>query len=262
MIALGELPGEHHLLVADAVGGGHLAERIELALVLRLAEAAERTPAHEGDAELRAVFERVLRIQIDRGILVLHGHEPVAEDIAGDVDLLDRRVRDARPAGHALVQQLLDGLAGLVVRHFRIGTVEVQQVDGVHAERLRGLLGVADQVFGLAVLAPGGHAVGEVAVMPDLGGDQHLVLRALPAVHRLAHQLLAGLLLAARAVVGPGGVDMTAAGVQRGMDGLDALGPAEVVLDGQGHLAQTDGRGVERPQIAMHHHNGCSFVDR
>ena len=53
----------------------------------------------------------------------------------------------------------------------------------------------------------------------------------------LAHQLFTGLFFAAGAVVGPSGVDVTAAGVQRGMQGFDADLVATIVFDGQRHFA-------------------------
>lgn len=152
----------------------------------------------------------------------MHGHELVAQNAARNVDLLDGGVGDTGLLRHALVHQLLDGFDGLVVRHLRIGAVEVQQVNGVHAERQCALLAATNQVLRATVHIPRGAAVGEVAEVAHLGGHQHLVLRPLPGLKGLAHQLFTGLFFAAGAVVGPSGVDVTAAGVQRGMQGFDA----------------------------------------
>lgn len=60
VIALGQFPSQHHTLIAHAMLGSHLAERVEQVLVVRVAIAAERAPAHEGEALLRAVFQRIL----------------------------------------------------------------------------------------------------------------------------------------------------------------------------------------------------------
>ena len=132
--------------------------------------------------------------------------------------------------------------------------MEVEQVNRVDAERERALLAALDQVFGAPVHVPGGAAVGEVAEMTDLGGDGDLVLRAVPRGHGLADQLFAGLLFAAGAVVGPSRVEVTTAGVECGVDGLDALIVAEVVLDGQRHFAEADGGGAERTEVAVQYH--------
>ena len=211
---------------------GHLAERVELGFVLGLAEAAQRAPAHEVQTDFRRVFQRIGGVEVDRRVLVLHGDELVAEDAARDVDLLDGSVGDAGLLRHALVHQLLDGFDGLVVRHLRIGAVEVQQVNGVHAERQCALLATTNQVLRATVHIPRGAAVGEVAEMTDLGGDGDLVLRAVPRGHGLADQLFAGLLLLTGGVIRPRGVDMTAASIQRCMQGLDTDIVAPVVFNG------------------------------
>ena len=189
VVALGELPCQHDLLVAHAVGRRDLAERVELGLIIGVTVAAERAPAHEGQANLGAVVERVLGLQVNRRVLVLHGHELVAQNAARNVDLLDGGVGDTGLLRHALVHQLLDGFDGLVVRHLRIGAVEVQQVNGVHAERQCALLAATNQVLRATVHIPRGAAVGEVAEVAHLGGHQHLVLRPFqgpraPAFHR------------------------------------------------------------------------------
>ena len=254
MVALGELPCQHDLLVAHAVGRRDLAERVELGLIIGVTVAAERTPAHEGQANLGAVVERVLGLQVNRRVLVLHGHELVAQNTARNVDLLDGGVGDTGLLRHALVHQLLDGFDGLVVRHLRIRAVEVQQVNGVHAERQCALLAAPNQVLRATVHIPRGAAVGEVAEVAHLGGHQHLVLRPLPGLKGLAHQLFTGLFFAAGAVVGPSGVDVAAAGVQRGMQGFDADLVAAIVFDGQRHFAVADGGGGERSEVTEQCH--------
>ena len=59
MVALGEPPREHDLLVGDATSRRDLAERVELGFVLGLAEAAQRAPAHEVQTDFRRVFQRI-----------------------------------------------------------------------------------------------------------------------------------------------------------------------------------------------------------
>jgi hypothetical protein len=44
---------------------------------------------------------------------------------------------------------------------------------------------------------------------------------------------------------------MTASGIQSRMDGVDSLLPAEIVLNGQGHLAKPYRRGVIWAKIAV-----------
>ena len=212
--------------------GSHLAERVEQVLVVRVAIAAERAPAHEGEALLRAVFQRILGFQMNRRILVLHGHELVAENLLCDFELFDAHVGHARPLGHTLIEQRLDAFAGLVVRHFRIVAMQVKQVDRVDAERLRRLLAVFNQVFRLAVARPDRLVTIPCAAQTDLGCHGDFLTRSLPRFQRLTHQFFAGLLLFSRRVVGPCGVDVAAACVQRCMQGLDTDIVAPVVFNG------------------------------
>ena len=191
---------------------------------------------------------------MNRRILVLHGHELVAENLLCDFELFDAHVGHARPLGNALVEQRLDTFAGLVVRHFRIVAMQVEQVDRVDAERLRGLLAVFDEVFRLAVTRPDRLVAIPRAAQTDLGGHGDFLTRPLPCVQRFADQLFAGLLLFARRVVGPCGVDVAAAGVKRGVQGFDADVVAAVVFDGQRHFAVADGGGVERSEITEQRH--------
>ena len=111
---------------------------------------------------------------------------------------------------HALVHQLLDGFDGLVVRHLRIRRWKYSRsmVSTPSASALslpRRIRFSGDRPH------PTWGAVGEVAEVAHLGGHQHLVLRPLPGLKGLAHQLFTGLFFAAGAVVGPSGVDVTAA---------------------------------------------------
>ena len=191
---------------------------------------------------------------MNRRVLILHSHELVAENATCDVDLFNGSVGDTSFAGHALVHQLLDGLNGLAVRHLRIRTVEVQQVDGIDTERQCALLATANQILRTAIHIPRGAVVGEVAEVAHLGGYQYLILRTLPRFKGLAHQLLAGLLLATGAVIGPCGVDMAASGIQRSVQGFDADLVAAVVFDGQRHFAVTDSGGGERSELTEQCH--------
>ena len=71
-------------------------------------DATERAVGQEGNAEFGAVGEFVLA-GAERGRqLILHaGQVLLAEDLAGDVDLVDARVGDAGQPDLALVEQLL-----------------------------------------------------------------------------------------------------------------------------------------------------------
>ena len=151
--------------------------------------------------------------------------------------------------GHALIEQRLDAFAGLVVRHFRIMTVQVQQIDAVNAKRHRGLLAVFDQMLRLAVTRPNRLVTLPSAAQAHLGGHGDFLTRALPRVKRLTHQLFAGLFLFARRVVRPSGVDVTASGIQRGVQCFDTDIVTTIVFNGQRHFTMADGRGAERSKI-------------
>ena len=69
MIAFGKLPSEHYLLVAHVMLGRYLTERVEQVLIIRVAIPAERAPAYERQAGFGAVVQRILRLQVNRGIL-------------------------------------------------------------------------------------------------------------------------------------------------------------------------------------------------
>ena len=259
MVALRKLPREHDLLVAHAALVRDCAERVELRLILRFTESTKRTPAHEADADARRMLKRIRSLRIDWRILVLHRDERVPEDFLCDVHLFDRRVRYARLSRDALVDELLDRFDRLPVRHTRIRTVEIQQIDCVDTERECAFLRTTDQVFRGAVDGPRRFAVGEVTIMPDFCRDEHFVLRTFPARHRVAHKLLARLFLTARAVVRPRGVDLTAARVERRVNRLDAHMRTEVVLDRQRHFAEPYRRRIERSHVPVQYHR-CSFA--
>ena len=74
--------------------------------------------------------------------------ESAAEDLVGEVDLLDGRVRDPRQLDHALVQQVAEGADRLGVRDLRVRAVELVEPDRVDAESLRRRLGRRLQVLG------------------------------------------------------------------------------------------------------------------
>lgn len=100
-------------------------------------------------------------------------------------------------------------------------TVQVKQIDAVNAKRHRGLLAVFDQMLRLAVTRPNRLVTLPSAAQAHLGGHGDFLTRALPRVKRLTHQLFAGLFLFARRVVRPSGVDVTASGIQRGVQCFD-----------------------------------------
>ncbi len=191
---------------------------------------------------------------MNRRILVLHGHKLVAENLLCDLQLFDAHIGNTRPLGHALIEQRLDAFAGLVVRHFRIMTVQVKQIDAVNAKSHRGLLAVFDQMLRLAVTRPNRLVTLPSAAQAHLGGHGDFLTRALPRVKRLTHQLFAGLFLFARRVVRPSGVDVTASGIQRGVQCFDTDIVTTIVFNGQRHFAMTDSRGVERSKITEQSH--------
>lgn len=115
---------------------------------------------------------------------------------------------------HALVHQLLDGFDETRCTAPSDRGGGVQQVNGVHAERQCALLAAPNQVLGRPSI-PRGAAVGE-----DCGsGPPWWPPAPRPSAFRsrASRTSFSGLFFAAGAVVGPSGVDVTAAGVQRGM---------------------------------------------
>ena len=72
--------------------------------------------------------------------LVLHRHQPPAEDLLRLPDLVRVGVRDAGQPDLALVEQVADGADRVRVRHLGVGAVELVEADRVDAEALeRGL---------------------------------------------------------------------------------------------------------------------------
>ena len=133
-------------------------------------------------------------------------------------------------------------------------TVQVKQIDAVNAKRHRRLLAVFDQMLRLAVTRPNRLVTLPSAAQAHLGGHGDFLTRALPRVKRLTHQLFAGLFLFARRVVRPSGIDVTASGIQRGMQRFDTDIVTTIVFNGQWHFAMTYSRGVERSKITEQSH--------
>src|SRR5665647_2303924 len=165
-----ELPCERHLLRRHPVRISDVLERrVPAAEGARATDAAERAPGKERDADLGTVLHLDQRREMARRELVLHSDELLPEDAARDVDLLDRRVRDAREQDRAVVEELLEGADAVLVRHFGVRAVVVVQPDRA-AQPLRGCLCSFEQVRRRAVLGPRPVARTEVAT---LGGDEH-----------------------------------------------------------------------------------------
>src|SRR5262249_13689425 len=110
-------------------GGGNLAEgRVPRAQVRGPPDAAERAPRQERDARRGAVLQLALAGPERGGELVLHaGQVSLAQDRAGQLDLLDAGVRDAGQPDLPRVEQFPDGAGRLRVGHLRVGPVELVQ---------------------------------------------------------------------------------------------------------------------------------------
>jgi hypothetical protein len=186
--------------------------------------------------------------------LVLHRHEPSAEDLVREVDLGDVRVRDARELDDALVEQVADRAHGVRVRHARVGAVELVEADRVDAEPAgRGLHGLL-QVLGSAVLGPRAVARSQVAA---LRGDEHVGRVAAPRAERAGDELLVVADLVGVEVVRVGGVDEGHAGLEGGVDGRDRPGLVGPPLDRHRHAAESDGADRARADGSLLH--GASF---
>ena len=83
------------------------------------------------------------------------------------------------------------------------------------------------------------------AAVPALGGHQHVVGGAAVGGQCLGHDALAVAVLLDAQRVGVGGVDDGDAGIERGVDSGDGLGPVGPTFNGERHLAQADG--ADRP---------------
>ena len=87
----------------------------------------ERSPGEEGNAELLAALEHVIRAAIGDVEAVLHGDD--LGDPASRLELIDRGVRDPDVEDLALVLKLLQGPDRLLVGDLRVGPVELVELD-------------------------------------------------------------------------------------------------------------------------------------
>lgn len=171
----------------------------------------------------------MLRVGVRGRELVLHGDQLVAENLAGDVDLRVVHAGNARVPDHALVKQLLQRADLVLISHFRVRSVRIQQVERIDAQVQRGFLGVTNHGFGARIRHPPvltarrlqmlafparpttaalgipplsvrfwriGHRSNKSgdlhgASIASFRGDQHFISGAIPRSERITHQLFA-----------------------------------------------------------------------
>ena len=262
---------------------GDRAERVVRALVERVEEAAEGAPAHERESKFRAVLHRMLRVGVRGRELVLHGDQLVAENLAGDVDLRVVHAGNARVPDHALVKQLLQRADLVLISHFRVRSVRVQQVQRLHAEVRGRLLCVADHRFRTRIRHPpvlAAHSLqmlafrlvfGNVrrlhgAAIAGFGCNQHFVARTVPAGERVAHHFFAvaqvfggaGAGLAWQ-VIRPGGVQISHTRVQAGVNRTNRSIAVRTPLNRQSHRAHAEPWNCKSRQFA---HVSCGRHNR
>ena len=135
--ALASIRGQGHLLRRNAAGVGHLLEGGVLVAASWPcgADAAERAEGQERDTVLPRRCRRLrgsLVRNLGENFRFLHTRRrlPRTEHATGDVDLLDAGVGDARHPDLARVEQLFQRTDRLLIRHGRVGPVELVQADG------------------------------------------------------------------------------------------------------------------------------------
>ena len=99
-------------------------------------DAAERAPRQEGDAHLGAHLELGVAAHEGGRELVLDAHEPSAEKLVRETDLLRVGVGDSGHLDDALVEQLDHCADRVGVGNLGVGAVELVQADGLDAEAL------------------------------------------------------------------------------------------------------------------------------
>ncbi len=191
--------------------------------------------------------------QVARRELVLHSHEGVPQDVARDVDLLDRRVRDPGQQDRPLVEELRECADAVRVRHGRVGSVVVVQPDRA-AEPLGGGVSRLEQVGRRAVLRPRPVARPEVA---SLGGDEHVGSARSVLAQRLRDQPLVVADLVHQQVVRVSRVDERHARLERRVDRGDRLGLVGSSFDRHRHAAETDGADRTGTELALLHSSSC-----
>ena len=134
ILVLRKFPRERDALVGAVVNLGDFAEPVEQMLVERVKESTERRPADKSQTELFAGFQRVLRVAVDRGELVLDGHETISQNIVGGFDVRVVDSGDADSFGHTFVHELLECAHLVFVRHLRIVAVRVEQIERIDTE--------------------------------------------------------------------------------------------------------------------------------
>ena len=177
------------------------------------------------------------RVARERGVLVLHAHERVAELAPRDRELSEVDVRDTDSPHEPVVHELAQRAHRLGVGGPGVRPVVLVQRQLVEAEaRKRGSRG-GGEVGGAAVDPPGGVRAARVAA---LSGDDDAFERAGHLAKRTHQGRLVEPHLAARAVA-VGGVEEGDPGVKRGVH--RTLSASEVAV---GKLGERHGPHAER----------------
>ena len=166
-------PGQGHLLRADpAVLRDVRERRVLLGETLGVAQAAQRAPRQERQAQFRADVD--LRSAPAEGgrELVLHAHQHVSEHGVGGADLVGVGVGEPDHADLPRVRDVLQRADDLVVGHLRVGPVVLPERDLVDAQPLQARVDRSAEVGSGAVDGPAPSVRAGVAA---LRREQHAV---------------------------------------------------------------------------------------
>ena len=225
----------------------------------------------------------MLRVGVRGRELVLHGDQLVAKHLTGSVDLRVVNTGDARVPNHAFVKQLLERADLILISHFRVRAVRIQQVERIDAQVQRGFLGVTNHGFRTRIRHPpvlAAHSLqmlafrlvfGNVrrlhgAAIAGFGCNQHFVARTVPAGERVAHHFFAvaqvfggaGAGLAWQ-VIRPGGVQISHTRVQAGVNRTNRSIAVRTPLNRQSHRAHAEPWNRKSRQFA---HVSCGRHNR
>src|SRR5207244_4847384 len=113
---------------------------------------AQRKPRQEGDAQVLAGLEHVLGAAVAEVVAVLHRDD--RHDFARLLELLHRDVREAHVPHLAFALELGERADLVLERHFRVGGMELVEVDPPELEALEAAFQVLAQLLRMAVLVP------------------------------------------------------------------------------------------------------------
>src|SRR5690606_6879421 len=262
VLAPGQHPGDGDLRDGDALGRGHLAQRLDEGEVVPQVVALEagrvgpevvggERPAGGEVAGDQTAGEDA--VGGDGDAEFAGGRQDLVLDGPGEERVLDLEVRDGRGGGGpadgvgvdlaeadvpyvALLDEFGDGADGLLDRDVRVGAGDPVDVDVVDAEALER---VGGEVLhrGRAAVDPAPVAV-RVAQGAELDAEQGLFA---PGGGSGAQGLADQQLVVAHGVE-VAGVEQGDAGLQGGVHGGDALGPVRVPVErGHAHAAEAEG---------------------